>query len=515
VTKASGTKAFRSLAAFALIVLGLPRCAGAAGPDVILSDIPLVVDYTRSNTITAISMTTVSCNVGDASLNWFAQPSNAHPVIAQNMYRLKDGRMEQIGQAWVKHGFAALNERACFADCPFNQPFVRLSVHCSDPYVESLNRGPDLGARSEINPVTGYFDGVTANQHEGHLHTGISHSLQVLHADLGNADARYFVEGHYVTADDALAGNGNNNASHREVRVTGTLNNWTLTPLGATVREQPAIRAWPDATFVELDSWPEDGRIIVAYKVTESGGGEFRYDYAIYNMNSDRGVRSFSVPARFTKQLFGFHAVRSHDEAFTNIVWPVTQEPNGHVTWATSPYTPTDNSNPIRWGTLYNFWIDTTEPPVPAVAALERYKPGAGPDLIWARVLAPAAGDCNGNGTADDTDIDSGESEDLDEDGIPDECVSCTMSDGCGLSDRCTVRACDDGWCLEEELLYGDADGDGRLLMRDVTCVLDAFALRSACPEPDLFPCEMDYEVTMDDVLAALEAFARRDPCCE
>ncbi|MEM7539206.1 MAG: hypothetical protein AAF639_44015, partial [Chloroflexota bacterium] len=31
--------------------------------------------------------------------------------------------------------------------------------------------------------------------------------------------AQYFGEGHYVAPDDAAAGNGNNNASHRRVRV--------------------------------------------------------------------------------------------------------------------------------------------------------------------------------------------------------------------------------------------------------------------------------------------------------
>lgn len=32
--------------------------------------------------------------------------------------------------------------------------------------------------------------------------------------------ARYFIEGHYILADDAAAGNADNNASYREVRVS-------------------------------------------------------------------------------------------------------------------------------------------------------------------------------------------------------------------------------------------------------------------------------------------------------
>ena len=58
--------------------------------------------------------------------------------------------------------------------------------------------------------------------------------LQVANGDLDpslNPDARYFVEGQYVAPDDAAAGNGLNNASHREVQVIGT----NLVTTGATL----------------------------------------------------------------------------------------------------------------------------------------------------------------------------------------------------------------------------------------------------------------------------------------
>ena len=42
--------------------------------------------------ITALfRMGTNSCNIGDQPLNW-VDATNQHPVIAQNMYRLKTGR---------------------------------------------------------------------------------------------------------------------------------------------------------------------------------------------------------------------------------------------------------------------------------------------------------------------------------------------------------------------------------------------------------------------------------------
>ncbi len=497
-----------------------PVWSQTLGPDVIVGELGPMNDYARGDGIAALAMTTISCNVGDQPLQWRRLPDNRHPVIAQNFYRLKDGRMEQIGQAWVKHGFTALQMQTCFSDC-VPTASTQLGVHCSDPYVASLNEGlsqpgPGLGPRSEINPVTGYFDGATANNHHGHVHTAISHGLQVPHVDIGNPGARYFAEAQYIAADDALAGNGNNNVSHREFRVTGTGANWSFAVADQTVREQPAVLAWPEADFVVLDSWPEDGRIIVAYHITDFGG-TFRYDYAVYNMNSERGIASFSVPVGSAEVITGFSAPRSHDEEdFTNVPW-APEGVDGELIWSTEPYTPEKPpkpSNPIRWGTMYNFWFESDAAPVVSVATLGRYRPGEGPSFLRARVLGPAPGDCNGNQTSDAEDIFNGTSDDADQDGLPDECEFCTRSAACGAATQCKEHACRDGWCLHRPLVYGDANDDGLLRRADIDCVVDAFAFIPSCPRPDWFPCSPDQEVTMDDVLAVLEAIRGPFTCC-
>jgi len=68
-----------------------------------------------------------------------------------------------------------------------------------------------LGPRSQVNATTGQFPyPFSAPGYGGN----IARRLQVLTADVSpaqNSGARYFVEGHYVTADDATAGNGLNN----------------------------------------------------------------------------------------------------------------------------------------------------------------------------------------------------------------------------------------------------------------------------------------------------------------
>ena len=53
-------------------------------------------DYGSVGDISAFSMGTDACNIGDEVLNWEADNEN-HPVISTSVYRLKDNRFEQVG----------------------------------------------------------------------------------------------------------------------------------------------------------------------------------------------------------------------------------------------------------------------------------------------------------------------------------------------------------------------------------------------------------------------------------
>ena len=78
-------------------------CLRPVGVDVIVGDLNGVANWGSVGDIAAFSVGTTSCNVGDEQLLWEAPNSN-HPVIGQNMYHLKDGRFEQVGMSWLKHG---------------------------------------------------------------------------------------------------------------------------------------------------------------------------------------------------------------------------------------------------------------------------------------------------------------------------------------------------------------------------------------------------------------------------
>ena len=168
------------------------------GPDVIVGDLPSVEEPSGGTvgSFVGLGVGTTSCNAGVVNLDWFALPSNDHPAIPQNMYRMSGGadnteRFEQIGQSWCKHAFTALTQNVCGFGCN-GTGGTHLGSGCSDPYDASLNYDQSrLGSRAWINPFTGVYPrGDSANNpnnHTGHSHNGTSHRLLVAVSDLAPA----------------------------------------------------------------------------------------------------------------------------------------------------------------------------------------------------------------------------------------------------------------------------------------------------------------------------------------
>ncbi|MCA9245345.1 MAG: hypothetical protein KDA32_15420, partial [Phycisphaerales bacterium] len=161
----------------------------AAGGDIIVGDLYSPAHWGQVGNIRAYSIGTISCNLGDTSIPFNSSTPN-HPVIAQNMYRLRDGRFEQIGQSWLKHAFAALSGNVC-GTCQGGGG--GLGPGCSDPYSGGLNGSAGrLGPRSEVNVYTGTL---IPNHATPSGDTTLAGRVQVLQADLEpaqNAGARYF-----------------------------------------------------------------------------------------------------------------------------------------------------------------------------------------------------------------------------------------------------------------------------------------------------------------------------------
>jgi len=410
MTKRIGTGVF---AALALWAASAP--AQAQTPDVIVYDIG--VDGGNSNDIrywgqvggiAAYNIATQSCNSGDAVLNWFDSGGDTrHPVISQNMFRYADGRFEQLGYSWLKHGFCAVNEFETLCGPCNSTNCDTLGVGCADTYWASLNDGRGGRSKRFVSPTLG-----------SHVESGITPTgnntirgrLQVAVADIDpalNPDAEYFIEGHYVTLDDHAAGNARNNATWRRVNVVAVNN---VDGGGPSQREEPAIYAWQDqdpGVVINVIAHTEnDGTswLYLGHRVTQINATTWRYEYAIQNLNSDQSVSSFTVPVQDASTFIGnvgFHDVDAHSgDPWSTVDWVGTRGPVD-LSWATEDFGTNPDANAIRWATLYNFGFDANAPPVSGTVSMGFFK--AGPvmseDIPGVLVPGDAGQGCTVNGS--------------------------------------------------------------------------------------------------------------------
>ena len=409
----------------------LPPLRGAAGPevpsivpgpDVIVGDLPSLEQFGSAGTQVGLAVGTTSCNNGQEPLHWFSLPNNDHPVIPQNLYRMSGGadnaqRFEQVGQSWLKHAFLALEGNDCSFGCNTSGCTTgsNLCSGCSDPYSAGLNAGQTgLGSRAWVNPFTGFFPGSNPNpnDHTGHVHTGTSHRILTEVNDLNttlNVGATYFAEAQYVTPHEYAwcqlhpgECNQYNNASYRQYTVTG-ITNFTFSPVGSTIRTEPAIRAWANtgATLNRIEPAPAiDGFGFIGYKVTNPSAGVWHYEYALYNQNLDRGMQSFSVPLGpgIGVNNIGFHAPLNPpafandgtvgSAGYSNAPWTSVQASDS-LSWSSETFAQNPNANAVRWGTLYNFRFDSDHPPQTTNATIGFFKTGS---PITVEIQGPSPG---------------------------------------------------------------------------------------------------------------------------
>ncbi|MEM7453012.1 MAG: FtsK/SpoIIIE domain-containing protein, partial [Planctomycetota bacterium] len=347
------------------------------GPDVIVGDIPSIRRWGDTGGYTSFSIGTTSCNIGDTRLDWISS-TNVHPVIAQNMYRVQNGRIEMLGISWLKHGFGVAAGSLC--DTCTDPAWTYLGVGCSDPYGAGLNGSQSgLGPRSEVNAATGYFPyPYTDLPSSGTLDGRISVPTSDLDPAQNAAGVRYFVESQYVHPQDAASGKDNNNASYREAYVSNMGGGDFDINTGAapTRRELAAIYAWqevyPDVQIHNVDV-PGDGRVLVGVRTTYDNGS-FHTEVAVENLTSHRCVQSVSVDCgNGAISNTGFNDVEYQHEPYSGSDWS-SNNANGEVEWSTDTFGTNADANAIRWGTMYSYWFDSDS--CPRTLTLGFFRPG-------------------------------------------------------------------------------------------------------------------------------------------
>ncbi len=356
------------------------------GADVLIGELTTLGQFGRVGDVVGCALDSPVCNAGSEPLDWFGNPDPRHPFMVFNMYRLMDGRFEQIGQSWVKHGFASAQADACGLGCIPWPDSTRTGIGCSDTYGAGLNAVQSgLGPRSEINPWTGAFTYEGSHMH-GHSggHDAIEHRLQIRDADLDpatNPGASYFCELYVLAHDDA---NHMNSVAREPVIVSGTPGGtWSFNISASNTHVGPAIEAWPGASLTVIPEEPvDDGRCILGVQATANGDGTWHYEYALYNHDMDREVRAFTIPAAASITLtnVGFHAAELAGDIYDNDDWTWTRDGDS-ITWATGTYDDHPDTNPLRWGAMYNFRFDADSPPMGSIATLTLYKPGTPTEL--------------------------------------------------------------------------------------------------------------------------------------
>lgn len=406
-------------AAFALWLGAAPAlaqtpCQPSGGPDLVVADIQQVANYASTGSLEALALGKIYCNVG-ASWASCSANTNQHPIAAPGLFRLKTvggvTRFEQVGIGWVFHSFLALSGSTCCNDCQATDG-THVGVHCSDTNsASSSGTQSSLGPRWQVNAFGAAFPFPPANPG---FSGSVARRLEVELADLeptgGPNAARYFGEMLVLAPDEALAGNAQNNASHRELGVSGGGSAWTFSLLGTTEREAPAIQAWQDAdpaVQIAQVPIPGEGLLTLAWKTTALGNGVFHYEYALYNLNSDDAARSLSVPmhAGVSGTTYRFHDVSYRDGDGIGSVdqdgtdWQASLG-GGALTWSTDSFATNPNANALRWGTLYNFGFDSDAAPGSGPLTIGLFKSGGSVQVVADIPLPPGTPACFGDGSA-------------------------------------------------------------------------------------------------------------------
>lgn len=364
----------------------------------------------------ACGMSSTLCNLGLEPLDWFANPDPRHPMLVFNMYRLEHDRIQQLGQSWAKHGFGAAQADICGVGCLPHTNNTRLGTGCADVYGTATNVDRhNIGPRREIDPWTGSFtfEGSHIDENYDAEYSPVDLRLRVKDEDLDpqtHPTAQFFGELYAVAHDDT---DHMNSLGWEPVGVQGQPGGtWSFDADSFEATFGPALDAWEGATRTVIPEEPEsDGRVIVAMKATPIHDGLWHYEYAIYNLDLSRGVGSFTVPVspRARVDAVGFHAVESHGEGYGNEPWTVSRGDDG-LTWATQPFEVNEAANPLRWGTLYNFWFDADAEPADTMLTVGVYGPGD-PSTFSGASRGPDAagvpfkrGDTDGNGAVEMSD---------------------------------------------------------------------------------------------------------------
>jgi hypothetical protein len=343
------------------------------------------------------------CNVGSVPLPWQSVMTSNHPKVAFLLARITGTRLEQISDAsYVRHLDTTYGGNGACGTCSDPGSTALLGVHCSDTQPASLNGERYwLGAATEVNPWLGtwnpigsYFDrgdpsvvGAGATDGLRSLSNAMvavlddaKNRIVVKEADLLTAGASYCYQVQLVHQGEALAARGDNVLS-RGTTPAWNGSAWTFADAAAAPVYGSILQRWPGAVVNSGQNGDDDGRFYVACVVTPLGGGQWHYEYAVHNVDNDRGASSLRIPIDAAAVASNFTFRDLDTVTFNN--WPVARVGN-ELVWS-----PPILANPINWNTIYNFGFDANVAPGPSGVTLGAARTGPGAASVYVASQAP------------------------------------------------------------------------------------------------------------------------------
>ncbi len=391
--------------------------------DVTLTNIPDVAGqgFQPGSGFLKIAPSALLRNDSNGDVPWFRQfqnvapgfypgvPRDQHPFLVWNVYRLLDGRIEQLAASGVKHAFLTINSGCAQTNCDGFIPQAYrghvLWPNCLDLYSAGNNDMPAYqGPRDEVSASLGlwnschsFFDpNCTGSQTQDSGQWLNRLLIAPAELNLGTAGARYFIDAWYVVQYDINIWNTMGFRSITPTQQSG--GGYTFAPLGPFT-QGPPLKEWvPEGVAAEdrghvvvtVPSLTPDnpypynmpqGHLRVLVKVDDLGNGQWRYRYAVMNYDFDRGLDAFAIPLPANAALEETWMGGPPD--VLEAAWPATrladrvvfEAPEGEV---------------LPWFTLYNFELVTDQ--APTRSGEVRLVPVDGPEAAWMQPALPAPG---------------------------------------------------------------------------------------------------------------------------
>lgn len=386
----------------ALVAPSLPAQSNAVpGTDVNLYDVSTSTIYGRRGPAypggeVGIGFGHAFCNAGSVHIPWQTSPTTSgqmtdiHFKIAFLLARESEGRIVQVSTpgSYVKHSRVTYNLGSSQCGTCQSGPSSTFRMGCYDAYSTGFNGNRfNLGPPNEIdpwlgswNPVGSYFDrgdpavvGPAATDGTQSLTSTqvnafdpVKNRVTVAESELSQPGT-FYGQVQLICEGEPVQNRANNLLSDR-LSFTWNGSSWSTSNLGGPVQGS-VLNRWVGATTSLLGNGADDGRFMVAVKVTGPVDGVWHYEYAVHNIDNSRGGASLRLPLHPAATISNVGFRDNDGNALNEWSW---SRSGGELSFLAAA------DNALNWNTLFNFWFDATVGPATGSVTIDQARFGPG-----------------------------------------------------------------------------------------------------------------------------------------